>query len=97
MVKQLDESVNKALDNTNDILESAKSGKNAAWRKDIDQKSNPSIEYENVRKKIGTNTREFWNFVHAEVVKAQTMDHSENPELSKVLQNILNLGVDHKR
>ncbi|XP_077299866.1 alpha-(1,6)-fucosyltransferase 8 [Arctopsyche grandis] len=94
LLKQIGESVNKAIDSNNEFSQSSVT---KSWRQDIDQKTNPSIEYEMVRRRVETNMQEFWNFVHAEVFKAQSLDKSENPELVKVLQNVLNLGVEHKR
>lgn len=94
LLKHIGDSVNKAIDSNNEFGRSAVT---KSWRQDIDQKTNPSLEYEMVRRRVEANMQEFWNFVHAEVVKAQTLDKSENPELVKVLQNVLNLGVEHKR
>lgn len=92
----MSDSIDKAIEN-NKLLQGGEVVRNKSWRKDIDQKSNPAAEYEYLRRRIETNTQEFWNFVHAEVVKAQTLDKSENSELIKALQNVLDLGVEHKR
>lgn len=97
MLKQIDETVNRAIDINNDFIHDSESSITKSWRKDIDQKSNPSIEYEMVRRRVEMNTQEFWNFIHSEVVKAQTLEKSDNSEVVKVLQNVLNLGVEHKR
>lgn len=97
LLKQIDETVNRAIDINNDFIHDSESSITKSWRKDIDQKTNPSIEYEMVRRRVEMNTQEFWNFVHSEVVKAQTLEKSDNSEVLKVLQNVLNLGVEHKR
>lgn len=63
----------------------------------IQQKEEPNTQYEQLRRRIATNTQEFWYFIRSEVVKMQKRANEVAPELMAGLNNILSLGVEHKR
>lgn len=97
LIMQIDNAVNGALLESHSALSKSHPGGDKSWRRDIDQKGDPSSEYELTRRRVETNVLELWNFIRSEVSKAQALEHSDNRKLLEVLQNILNLGVEHKR
>lgn len=63
----------------------------------ISQKEDPNTQYEQLKRRIATNTQEFWYFIHAELVKLQKQANELAPELLQPLNYILSLGIEHKR
>lgn len=63
----------------------------------INQKEEPNSQYEQLRRRIATNTQEFWYFVHSEILKLQAQAMEVAPELTQSLNYILSLGIEHKR
>ncbi|XP_055380359.1 alpha-(1,6)-fucosyltransferase [Condylostylus longicornis] len=57
----------------------------------------PSSEYEQIRRRIRTNTQEFWNFFSSELEQIRLKCSKTNPDLLKQINNILELGAEHKR
>lgn len=63
----------------------------------IDQKEEPNTQYEQLRRRIATNTMEFWYFIRSEVTKIQKQVGDVTPELRPSLNHILDLGIEYKR
>lgn len=63
----------------------------------IQQKEEPNTQYEQLRRRIATNTEEFWYFIRSEVAKLQKRANEVAPDLLSGLNYILSLGVEHKR
>lgn len=63
----------------------------------IQPKEEPNTQYEQLRRRIATNTQEFWCFIRSEITKIQKQAGEVAPELMSSLNYILSLGVEHKR
>lgn len=63
----------------------------------IDQKEEPNTQYEQLRRRIAANTKEFWYFIKSEIIKIQKQVGEITPDLVPSLEYILNLGNEHKR
>lgn len=63
----------------------------------VSPKEEPNSQYEILRRRIATNTQEFWYFINSEIVKVQKQLNDIAPELVQSLKHVLNLGAEHKR
>lgn len=63
----------------------------------ISPKEEPNAQYEMLRRRISSNTQEFWFFVHSEIVKVQKQLSDVSPDLMQSLNHVLKLGAEHKR
>lgn len=62
----------------------------------LESKGEPNRQYELLRRRILSNTKEFWYFIHsglADILKKL----DESPELTNSIEYLLNLGAEHKR
>lgn len=57
----------------------------------------PSIEYEQLRRRVRQNTQEFWNYFNSELQKIKKKVINDVPEVAEQVNNILQLGAEHKR
>lgn len=59
----------------------------------------PSLEYEQMRRRVGTNIQELWNYMSAEMKKIEkNMKNEIGPQQSlKQLSNFIELAREHKR
>lgn len=73
------------------------SGEAAVLSKDA--AGSPSFEYEQSRKRVGSNIQELWNFIFAEAQKIEKLMKSEaDPQQSlKELTSFVQLAVEQKR
>lgn len=55
------------------------------------------MEYENLRRRIQSNTNEFWNFVNSELTKVWQKAKPFVPELGQQIDDIMILAGEHKR
>ncbi|XP_058450706.1 alpha-(1,6)-fucosyltransferase [Malaya genurostris] len=55
-----------------------------------------SLEYENMRRRVASNTEELWNYLHSEVVKVAKIARRNSPEVAAPLENFLSLAREHK-
>lgn len=73
----------------------------AASGPDGDQNSHltnePTLEYEQLRRRVRTNTQESWNYFSTELGKIRKRVATDLPDLAEEIQNILQMGVEHKR
>lgn len=63
----------------------------------IEPKEEPNIDYEKLRRRINNNVQEMWSFFKAEMLKIQKQASNIAPDLIQPINNILNLGKQHKR
>ena len=63
----------------------------------VSQKEEPNSQYEILRRRILSNTHEFWYFVSSELINVQKRANDVLPEVSKALDHVLNMGAEHKR
>lgn len=81
-------------------IESKFHDESSAQNEHIHRAGEPSLEYEQLRRRVNTNIEEFWSYVHSEVTHVQkTLKNGavETPELNKQLSNFLSLANEHKR
>lgn len=57
----------------------------------------PSLEYEQLRRRVYSNTQELWNFLNSEVIKAAKIGRKNSPEIAPPLDALLSLASEHKR
>lgn len=55
------------------------------------------IEYEQLRRRVGSNVDEFWNYVNFEVNKIQEKLSPSNTEVLPLIKNFLNLAAENKK
>ncbi|KAL1506287.1 hypothetical protein ABEB36_005679 [Hypothenemus hampei] len=58
-------------------------------------KEEPNIEYELLRRRIYSNTNEFWYYVRSSLKDIQKK--IDNPEILENIEQVLSLGAEHKR
>lgn len=63
----------------------------------VSPKEEPNAQYEILRRRISTNTQEFWSFISSEIVKVQKQLTDISPDLVKSMNHMLQLGSEHKR
>lgn len=63
------------------------------------RKGTPSIEYEQLRRRVTTNVGEMWNHMQAELSKVENLikNHLDAQQSLKILSNFLDLAKEHKR
>lgn len=61
----------------------------------INQKEDPSIQYEILRRRLSNNVQDFWYYIHSELKKLQSQ--IQESQLQTSIKNILNLGIAHKQ
>ncbi|KAK4886499.1 hypothetical protein RN001_002770 [Aquatica leii] len=86
-----------ALENFQNRLFKAERSINGDDEGYINQKEDPSTQYELLRRRLFNNVQEFWYFVSSEIIKLKGTTNDISPQLLSSLNNILNLGVQHKR
>lgn len=57
----------------------------------------PVLEYENLRRRIRSNTNEFWYFVNSELTKVWQKAKPFVPELGQHIDDVMVLAAEHKR
>lgn len=57
----------------------------------------PSLEYEQLRRRVYSNTQELWNFLHSETAKLAKTARRNTPEIYGPAENFLALAAEHKR
>lgn len=58
----------------------------------------PTLEYEQLRRRIRSNTEELWNFINSEVTKVKkSLKSIDQPQITKQLDGMLGLAAEHKR
>lgn len=63
----------------------------------IRPKEEPNTQYEVLKRRIASNTQEFWYFVSSELTKLQKQARDLAPEMITNIDHILDLGSEHKR
>ncbi|PSN45403.1 Alpha-(1,6)-fucosyltransferase [Blattella germanica] len=63
----------------------------------IEPREEPSIQYEQTRRKISNGVQELWYFISAELKKMQKQAVSISPQLATKITRVLEEGVVHKR
>ncbi|KAJ6636091.1 Alpha-(1,6)-fucosyltransferase [Pseudolycoriella hygida] len=64
-----------------------------ALRKTINE---PSTEYEQLRRRVQSNTQEMWNFVNAEMLKLKKTLSSNDARVTKQIDNMIEMAAEHK-
>lgn len=59
----------------------------------------PSLEYEELRRRVATNVAELWSYMQAELTKVENLvnTHFDAQQSLKILNNFLDLAKEHKR
>lgn len=57
----------------------------------------PSLEYEQLRRRVFSNTQELWNILHSETAKLAKTAQRNTPEIYGPAENFLALAAEHKR
>ncbi|KAJ3646334.1 hypothetical protein Zmor_023926 [Zophobas morio] len=63
----------------------------------VSSKEEPNTQYELLRRRIFSNTKEFWYFIHSGLLELQKRVQEATPDVSDHIQYMLNLGAEHKR
>lgn len=63
----------------------------------VSAKEEPNSQYELLRRRIHSNTKEFWYFIHSGLLDLQKKAHEAAPEITDSIKYLLSLGVEHKR
>ncbi|CAH1371450.1 hypothetical protein MTP99_012929 [Tenebrio molitor] len=63
----------------------------------ISSKEEPNTQYELLRRRIYSNTKEFWYFMHFGLLELQKKAQDTAPDVASSIQYLLNLGGEHKR
>ena len=63
----------------------------------MSSKEEPNTQYELLRRRIFSNTKEFWYFIHSGLLELQKRVQEATPDVSDHIQYMLNLGAEHKR
>lgn len=64
---------------------------------EITSKEEPNTEYELLRRRIYSNTKEFWFYIHSNLLEIQKKAGDIAPDIADTINQVLNLGADHKR
>lgn len=57
----------------------------------------PSLEYEQLRRRVRSNTQELWNYFSDSLGKIRKKVLNDMPDLADEIQNILQMGAENKR
>lgn len=57
----------------------------------------PSLEYEQLRRRVYSNAQELWNLLHSETAKLAKTARQKTPEVYPQAENFLALAAEHKR
>lgn len=60
-------------------------------------KGEPNTQYELLRRRIYSNTKEFWYFIYSRLTEIQKKALDLAPELVDSINYIMDLGQEHKR
>lgn len=60
-------------------------------------KGEPNTQYELLRRRIYSNVKEFWYFIHSRLTDIQKKAVDLAPELVDAVNYIIDLGQEHKR
>lgn len=60
------------------------------------QKQDPNTQYELLRRRIGSNTQEFWYFISTELQNLHNQFGDIAPDMRQSIDHILSLGAEHK-
>lgn len=63
----------------------------------VSVKGEPNTEYELLRRRIYTNTKEMWYFINSKLADIKKKIANVVPELEDTINYITNLGEEHKR
>ncbi|XP_030760021.1 alpha-(1,6)-fucosyltransferase [Sitophilus oryzae] len=63
----------------------------------INSKEEPNTQYEQLRRRIYTNTKEFWFYIHSYLLDIQKKANDIAPEIVDTVNQVLSLGSEHKR
>lgn len=63
----------------------------------VGEKGEPNTQYELLRRRIYSNTKEFWYFIHSRLIEIQKKAVDLAPELVESINYITELGQEHKR
>lgn len=74
-------------------------GDNSLFMQSSQQLGVPSLEYEQYRRRVGTNLLELWNFISAETQKIEksVKNEVESQQPLKQLSNFVQLAREHSR
>lgn len=84
------------LQNKLESLDTSFKGKSSAFGY-ISQKGEPNTQYELLRRRIYTNTLEFWYYINSELSKFKKQTSELAPSVTKDFDDVLELAAEHKR
>ncbi|XP_076274211.1 alpha-(1,6)-fucosyltransferase 8 [Rhynchophorus ferrugineus] len=64
---------------------------------DVSSKEEPNTQYELLRRRIYANTKEFWFYVHSNLLEIQKKAGDVAPDIVDIINQVLSLGAEHKR
>lgn len=63
----------------------------------ISPKEEPNSQYELLRRRISSNTKEFWYFIHSGLLDLQKKTSGVSSDVTNTLNHLLTLGAEHER
>lgn len=63
----------------------------------VSAKGEPNTQYELLRRRIYTNTKEMWYFIYSRLTDIQKKAIEFAPEIADSINYVLELGQEHKR
>lgn len=86
----------KLQENPGDVVSSAQVG-HKSDEAIIGGTSEPTLEYEQLRRRVRTNTQEMWNYVNNEMTKMWTVAKKTVPELGPQMDQVMGMVSENKR
>nr|XP_023022722.1 alpha-(1,6)-fucosyltransferase [Leptinotarsa decemlineata] len=96
-VNNLNEEQKEAIENFQSRLTKAEHSYDKRSLGYISPKEEPNTQYELLRRRIFSNTKEFWYFIHSGLLDIQKKASDVSPEVVESVSNLLSLGLEHKR
>lgn len=63
----------------------------------IDNGMTPTNEYEQLRRRVRSNTHEMWNYMNSELAKIWKKAKPYVPELGQYIDSVMEVAAEHKR
>ncbi|KAL3267484.1 hypothetical protein HHI36_011607 [Cryptolaemus montrouzieri] len=63
----------------------------------VSPKEEPNSQYELLRRRISTNTKEFWYFVHSGLLDLQKKTNGMSSDVVNTINHLMTLGGEHER
>lgn len=63
----------------------------------VSPKEEPNTQYELLRRRIHSNTKELWYFIHSGLLDIQNKASEVAPDIVESVNYLLSVGLEHKR